>query len=267
LLAQKYAFRLDYDLADVEMQEAISFAPELKVIHRDYCLLALGHANLGVAIAEFCLATGLGEPIPYTDQEIKALNLKAAKLHYRKAISYALVKRWSSAISELELADKYAPLNPNIKRSLAFAYASAGQFNLAEQAYKDTFELAPTDGFSRADFAYLLSQEGKKDNAVDEMSKAVELQPNSAALHVDLAWFAENKGDVEKAKSEIQAAVKLSPGHAYLWAHLGRLLEKLNKPAEAKNAYERAIAIDPVQPEAKTALSKPSDASETKPAE
>jgi Flp pilus assembly protein TadD len=266
-LAHKYAQRWDLDLADVEMQEAISFAPDLKVIHRDYCLLGIVRGRLDLALAEFMLATGIGDPIPYTDQEIKLLNLKAAKLHYEKAISYAKTNRWSTAISELDLADKYAPLNPNIKRSLAFAYASAGQFNLAEQTYKDTFELAPADGFSRADFAFLLSQEGKKDNAVDQMAKAVQLQPESAALHVDLAWFAENKGDIVKATTEIQDAVKLSPQHAGLWSHLGRLLEKMDRTAEAKQAYEHAVSLDPEQPEAKTALSRLSDASGSKPAE
>jgi Flp pilus assembly protein TadD len=266
-LARKYALRWDFSLADVEMEEAVSFMPDLKVVHRDYCLLAIAQGRFSLALAEFMLATGIGDPIPYTDQEVKLLNLKAAKLHYIKAISYAKEKRWSTAISELDLADKYAPLNPNIKHSLAFAYASAGQFNLAEQTYKETFELAPADGFSHADFAFLLSQEGKKDNAVDQMAKAVELQPDSAALHVDLAWFAENKGDMEKAANEIRAAVKLSPEHAGLWAHLGRLMEKVDRTAEAKIAYQRAIAIDPSEPDAKTALSRLSDASGSKPAE
>jgi Flp pilus assembly protein TadD len=266
-LAHKYALRFDFDLAEVEMKEAISYAPELRVVHRDYCLLAIAKGNLGLSIAEFMLATGLGDPIPYTEQEDKLLNLKAAKLHYTKAISYAKDKRWPSAVAELELAGKYAPQNPSIKHSLAFAYASAGQFNLAEQSYKETFELAPQDGFTRADFAFLLSQEGKKDNAVDQMAKAVALQPESAALHMDLAWFAENKGDIEKASKEVTAAVKLSPQHAGLWSHLGRLLEKQDKTAEAKEAYLHAIALDPSQQDAQSALSRLADTSGSKPAE
>jgi Flp pilus assembly protein TadD len=266
-LAHKYATRLDFDLAEIEMKEAISFDPELRVIHRDYCLLAIAKGNPGLALAEFMLATGLGDPIPYTETENKLLNLKAAKLHYTKAISYARDKRWPAAISELELAGKYAPLNPSIKHSLAFAYASAGQFNLAEQNYKETFELAPADGFTHADYAYLLSQEGKKDNAVDQMAKAVALQPDSAALHVDLAWFAENKGDIAKASNELSAAIKLSPEHAGLWAHLGRLLEKQDKPEEAKKAYQKALVLDPSEQDAQTALSRLSDASGSKPAE
>jgi Flp pilus assembly protein TadD len=266
-LSHKYALRWDLDLAEVELQEAINLMPDLRVVHRDYCLLAIAKGELGLAVAEFMLATGIGDPIPYTEAESSLLNLRAAKLHYRKAISYANEKRWPSAISELDLADQYAPFNPNIKRSLAFAYASAGQFDKAEQSYKDTFELAPSDGFSRADFAFLLSEEGKKDNAVDQMAKAVKLQPESPALHVDLAWFAENKGDIKKASAEIQDAVRLSPDHAGLWTHLGRLLEKLDKTAEAKQAYQKAIAIDPLQPDAKTALSRLSDASGAKPSE
>src|SRR5271168_882098 len=75
-LAHKYALRFDFDLAEVEMKEAISFLPELRVIHRDYCLLAVAKGNLSIALAEFMLATGIGDPIPYTEQEGKLLNLK-----------------------------------------------------------------------------------------------------------------------------------------------------------------------------------------------
>lgn len=255
-LAHFYESRFELELADAEFEETILNAPNLKVAHRDYCLLCIARLNLPKAIAEFMLATGLGEPVPYTDMEKAELDARAAKLHYRKAIAFGRTGKWPSAIIELKWAQTYAPLNATIKRSLAFAYASGGEFDKAEEAYSDSFKQDPSDAFSHADFAYLLSEVGKSKIAVGQMSKAVELQPRVAALHVDLAWFSEKNGDLERASKELQEAVKLSPKHAVLWAHLGRVSDQLGDHAAARKAYDEALALDPQSPEAKEGLSK-----------
>jgi len=226
------------------------------VVHRDYCLLAIAKGKPSLALAEFMLATGIGDPIPYTEQEQNEVNARAAKLHYEKALSYGSKRRWTAAVFELQLASNYAPENPNIKHSLAFAYAMDGRVELAERAYKESFEMAPADAFTHADFAYLLSDEGKEKGAYEQIARAVELQPKSAALHIDLAWFSENKGELDRASAEMREAIKLSPNHPGLWAHLGRVLEKKGDSVGAKDAYTHALALDPNQSDAKAALAK-----------
>jgi Tfp pilus assembly protein PilF len=255
-LEHRYFSRCDFDLAEVEMQEAIACLPESKSIHRDYCLLALAKMNPSKAMAEFMLATGLGEAVPYTDQEKDAIDARAAKLHYRKALSYGKSGRWPATVFELQLAANYAPDNANIKRSLAFAYANDNKFDLAETTYQETFEMTPQDAFSHADFAFMLAQEGKQNSAFDQIAKAVQLQPKVAALHIDLAWFAENKGDLNKAYHEVREAINLSPNHAGLWAHLGHVSEKQGDDNAAKDAYNKALKLDPDNFDAKTALAK-----------
>ena len=259
-LAHHYESRFDLELADTEFEQAILYMPDFKVAHRDYCLLSIARLNLAKAVAEFMLATGLGEPVPYTPFEKAELDARAAKLHYRKALSYGRSSRWPIAITELKWALTYSPENPAIKRSLAFAYASSGQFEEAERQYAGSFEADPNDAYSHADFAFLLSEEGKSTNAINQMSKAVELEPQVAALHVDLAWFSEKNGDRAKACKELQEAVKLSPKHAVLWAHLGRLAQELGDTSQSKKAYAAALALDPQLAEAKEALSKPNNA-------
>jgi Flp pilus assembly protein TadD len=255
-LAHHYQSRLDFELADTEFEQSVLSMPTVKIVHRDYCLLSLARLNLAKAIAEFMLATGLGEPVPYTPFEKDELDARAAKLHYRKALSYGRSNRWAPAIIELKWALSYAPKNPAIKRSLAFAYANAGKFEDAEQQYADSFAADPGDAYAHADFAFLLSEEGKGSKAVNQLSKAVELEPQVAALHIDLAWISEKNGDLERASKELQEAVKLSPKHAVLWAHLGRLLGELGKAADAKQAYSKAFTLDPQLAEAKEGLSK-----------
>jgi Tfp pilus assembly protein PilF len=254
--AHKYVKRGDLNLAEVEMQEAIAAAPQIKAFHRDYCLVALAKFEPALAAAEFMLATGLGDPIPYSEQEKQDLDKKAAKLHYAKGISYGYKSRWIPAAAEMEKALEYTPQNATIKRSLAFAYGNEGRFDLAEKAYQDSFGQSPEDAFSHADFAFLLNEHGKQQSAFDQLAKAVELQPQSAALRVDLAWLCEKDGKFQQAGDELKEAIKLSPGHAVLWSHLGRVLEHEGDSAAAKAAYTKAVALDPNQDQAQEGLKK-----------
>lgn len=251
-LAQHYLSRFDFRLAEVELQQAVIFTPDLKVAHRDLCLVSLVQFNPLRALAEFLMVVGLYEALPSTPFEKAELDAKAAKLHYAKALTYAQASRWNAAIAELKRSQRYAPDNLAIERSLAFAYASNGQLDLAEKQYELSFaNNDPEDAYYHADFAYLLCKEGKRDSAIEQINKAVELKPNVAALHVDLAWFYENKGDFTRASKEIEGAVRLSPHHAGLWVHLSKLLEKTGQCQEAKAAYEKALSIDPKLAQAK----------------
>ncbi len=251
-LAQHYIRRFDFVLAEVELQQAIVYTPGLKVAHRDLSLVSLVELKPLKALAEFLMAVGLYDALPSTPFEKAELDARAAKLHYAKALSYGKVNRWSSAISELNRAQRYTPDNLAIERSLAFAYASNGQFDLAEKQYELSFaNNDPEDAYYHADFAYLLAKQGKQDSALAQINKAVALKPNVPALHVDLAWFFENKGDLARASKEIKEAVKLSPNHAALWAHLARLLEKTGQSQEAKASYAKALSLDPKLAEAK----------------
>jgi Tfp pilus assembly protein PilF len=255
-LAQRYLSRWDFNLGELELQEAITFDPDLKIAHRDLCVASVFRGNIGQAVAEFAMATGLGDPIPYTEKEKEELNKNGAKLHYRKALSYAGKNRWKTAIFEFKLAQAYAPENTAIKHSLAFAYAKDGRFDLAEKFYLETIAAAPGDSSTHADFAFMLSDEGKREYAFDQLTKAVELQPDSAALHVDLSFFSEKKGDLKEASEQLEQAIKLSPKHAALWARLGRLCASQGDSVGAKKAYATAIALDPQQNTFKDELAK-----------
>lgn len=252
--SQHYMKKWDTELAELELRAAIMYMPSLKIAHRDYCLVALLRGKPLRALAEFMMVVGLGEPLPLTEQQQKELRTEASQAHYKKGLEEATSGKWDDAITELMWARTYLPNDLAIHRSLAFAYASKGDFKMAERYYQSTFSIDPTDAFARADFAYLLSQKGEKAQAVAEMAKAVKADPDSTALHVDLGWLAEAKGDLAKAEEEFRAALKRSPQYAALWIHLGQLLEKRNKIDDARIAYKTAVEKEPSNEEAKTAL-------------
>lgn len=256
LLGAHYFGKWDLDLAEAELDEAIKTYPDFRLAHRDMCLLAAAKFNIPRAIAEFMMVSGMGDAVPYSEKEATALDTKALKAHYQKALVYGREGDWKEAITELQWALSYDPESPKIHHSLAFAYANHGEFAKAENEYKMVFENAPNDGYAHADFANLLVERGNKQLAEDELQKAVQLAPNAAALHVDLGWMAESRNDLSLATKEFETAVQLSPKHAGLWAHLGRLLEKSGRWQDAEKAYEQAITLDPKELQAREALDR-----------
>jgi Flp pilus assembly protein TadD len=253
-LAQYYISKFDFKMAELELEVALMHVPTMKTAHRDYCLVSILRGHPLRATAEFMMVVGLGEPIPLNDTERQELTARGAKLHYRKGLDFGGKRQWDSAIAEFKWAQQYAPQNAAIVRSLAFSYASHGDFELAETTYAKGFAIDPSDPYGHADFAYILSEHGQSARAVDQLNRAIKLDPKVAALHVDMGWMAEATGDLARAETEFHEAVQLSPKHAGLWSHLGRVEERLGKAADAKNAYSEALAIDPSLDEARKYL-------------
>ncbi len=253
-LARFYLSQFDFKMSELELEAAIMYMPLMKAAHRDYCVVSLMRGHPMRALAELMMVIGMGEPIPLTEGEKVELKARGAKLHYRKALEYGKKDKWDNAIAELKWALDFTPTNAAIKRSLAFALASKGEFDLAEDTYKDSLAADPDDPYAHADFAYLLSDKGEPNQAFSQLAQAVKLAPQAAALHVDLAWMAETKGDFKLASDELQKAIKLSPTHAGLWAHLGRVDERKGDVDGAIAAYNRALNVDPGQFEAKRRL-------------
>ncbi len=253
-LSRVYLSRWNAEMAEVELQASIMCEPNIKVVHRDYCLVALMQGNPLKAIAEAMMVVGLGEPIPLDDQQKIKLKEKACKVHYVKGIAIAQEKKWQEAITEFQWALSYQPNNARVTRSMAFAYGSLGDFTRAEKEYAASFAMDPTDAFSHADLAFLLKQSGDTKRALEQLEAAVALQPKVAALRVDLAWLAESQGNLELASSEFEEAIKLAPKHAALYTHLGKLFARQGLPDKAIDAYKAALALDPAQHDAAEGL-------------
>lgn len=253
-LARVYLGQWNAEMAEVELQAAIMCEPGIKAVHRDYVFVALMRANVMKAIAEAMMVVGLGEPIPLDDAQKEKLKESACKAHYVKGIAAARETKWKDAITEFQWALSYQPNNARVSRSMAFAYASMGDFNKAEKEYAASFAMDPSDAFAHADLAFLMEKAGNTTKAMEQLEEAVKLQPNVAALHVDLAWLAESKGDLNRASAEFEEAVKLSPKHAALWTHLGKLFARQGLSDRAIDAYKAALDLDPEQQDAEQGL-------------
>lgn len=255
-LASYYIRHWKFKPAQIELEEAIRFYPNLKAAHRNLCVVSFMTTNPLRALAELMVVVGLGEPIPLTAQEGKDLDVKAAKMHYELGLSHATARKWKDAATEFRWALVYKPDDAKFSRSLAFAYANLGNFAEAEKEYTSAFASDPSEGFAHADFAFLLSEKGQPKKAIQQMDKAVQLEPEAAALHVDLGWLAESAGDLAKAENEFAKAAEMCPSYPQLWMHLGRLQEAQGKNDKAFAAYQKALKLNPNEQEAKMKMRK-----------
>ncbi len=253
-LARVYLGQWNAEMAELELQAAVMCEPGIKAVHRDYVFVALMRANVMKAIAEAMMVVGLGEPIPLDESQKVKFKESACKAHYVKGIAAARETKWKDAITEFQWALSYQPNNARVSRSMAFAYASMGDFNKAEKEYAASFAMDPSDAFAHADLAFLMEKAGNTTKAMEQLEEAVRLQPNVAALRVDLAWLAESKGDLPRASAEFEEAVKLSPKHAALWTHLGKLFARQGLSGRAVDAYKAALDLDPEQQDAEQGL-------------
>jgi tetratricopeptide (TPR) repeat protein len=247
-LGHFYQDKWDLNLATTEYDQAISYSSDLKIAHRDLCWVSILSGNLPRAVAEFMMVVGLGEPVPYSDAEKTDLNHRALALHYKKGLEYARAFDWKNSQNELNWALTYDANDWAVHRSLAFVYASQGNYKEAEEEYQEALTLRPADPSStHADLAFVLFDAGEKQAAQEELIEAVKSSPNAVAYHVDLGFVAETRGDYVTAVSELRKALELKPKHAGLWTRLGRLLERQGKATEAEAAYNMAINIDPTE--------------------
>jgi Flp pilus assembly protein TadD len=254
--AKSYSSKWKWKLADVELRAAVNCVPDMKVAHRDYCLVALMQGHLGRSLAELLIVVGAAEPVALSEEQKEKLTEDASTVHYNEGVEYAGKMKWKEAIEELMQARNYDPADPVITRSIAFSYASENNFTEAEKYYKEAFDLDPSDPYARADYAFLLAKDGKEDQALTSMEEAVKLRPDVIALHVDLGWMAESKGNLDQAEEAFRKACDLEPKQSTLWVHLGNIYKKLGKVEEAKDAYKKALSVDPTCSEAKEKLSQ-----------
>jgi tetratricopeptide (TPR) repeat protein len=122
--------------------------------------------------------------------------------------------RWAEAISHLELANRFDPINPKTRQLLADAYLGHGDMRQATLNYEYASTL-------RHGYAPYLSQ---------------------------LGWLAWSQGDLDQATDYFQQAVEQDPGEAWgvgLYADLGLAYAAQGRHIEAMQMFKKALELDP----------------------
>lgn len=161
----------------------------------------------------------------------------------------------------------------------AFQHHQAGQFQQAEQIYRQVLAIDPNNvdalhllglialhvGDHTAAVAYIgraialdgtkapfhsnlgnvLKAQGKLDEAALAYHHALELQPDYVPAHYNLGIVYQDQGKLDVAVSRFRRALELNPDHVDAYNNLGNVLNERGKLNEAITCYRRGLDLQP----------------------
>ena len=152
--------------------------------------------------------------------------------------------RTEEAISELELAKSLDPANDQALRGLADAYLTDGEFQLAEETYKEAIALRPHywAGYNWLGIFYI--RQGRYAEAIRSFEEVVRLAPDSYRGYSNLGaayYYAERRVEARRA---FERALEINPEDDLAAANLGTLYFFEGRFDEAAELFARAVALD-----------------------
>jgi predicted O-linked N-acetylglucosamine transferase (SPINDLY family) len=132
---------------------------------------------------------------------------------------------------------------------LAVARHRAGEWDQAEQAYRQVLERAPGESGVRHDLAWLLYQRGRHGEAIEQLNSAIATRPNQALFHSHLGVMLRGAGKPEEAIGHFQTALRLVPSNFEAHYNLGNAYQQLARFELAAESYRSALLGAPDDPD------------------
>lgn len=168
--------------------------------------------------------------------------------HYRGAARQLELRRYESAISDLEFMLNYVPNHPQALAGIAQVSVGLKRPDLADQYFKNAIRLYPEHDETFVIYGVFLHRLGRMNAAITQYKKALDINPNSVVGHYNLGLAYVDT----KAYSE----ANIHAQHAYRG---GMTLPGLKRQLEAANAWK------PASPSGDVSASPDSASSEGKP--
>lgn len=121
--------------------------------------------------------------------------------------------------------------------------AAIHEWDLAEEAFRQTKTLQPNHAEAWAWLAEALQQQGQEGKA--ELQEALRLQPNSATVQALYGLYLQRRGQLSQAISAFQNAIALQPSESSWWAALGNAYEQSGDLVAALSCYRQAVQQSP----------------------
>lgn len=136
---------------------------------------------------------------------------------------------------------------------LAVTHHRAGDWDQAEQAYRQLLEEAPGESGVRHDLAWLLYQRGRRGEAIEQISAAIASSPDQGMLHGQLhgqlGVMLRGVGQPEEAIAHFQIALQRDPQNVETHYNLGNAYRQLNRYELAAASYAAALRGAPRDPD------------------
>lgn len=175
-----------------------------------------------------------------------------ANLRRLKSISYqtAIQILAASAIC-LALAASIAAGPPDNQkaRSRAQKALRSGDFERAEQLYREILEKDDQDTEARLGLSQALLKQRRLQDSFDHAARVIAVDPLSARAHALLGSAVLAGGDFRLSVEEFRTALSLKPDEAMAIAGLAMVEFYENRTANCVTLLRRAVSIDPNEPD------------------
>ncbi len=155
----------------------------------------------------------------------------------------------SGALSLLEQAARRFSTDARVHEALAQVCQQVGQFDRAEQSFRQSVRLDPENGRARWSLGFLLYRADRTAEAQEQLEQAARLLPDQAPVHQahGLALFAQTRFD--EAARALETSARLDPNNAETQYLLGAVRAQLPasdpRSREAEAAFQRTLTLAP----------------------
>ena len=130
-------------------------------------------------------------------------------------------------------------------RSFGKKYETQGEYQKAEEYYKELLRLEPDVPWSYINLGYLYSKMERIDDAIQILEQGKEIIPDSFAILSRLSKFYWSSRKPQEALETSQAVLKINPRYFDAMYVAGNVLSGMRRWAEAIDNFEKAIEIEP----------------------
>ncbi|MCA9107247.1 MAG: tetratricopeptide repeat protein [Planctomycetales bacterium] len=127
------------------------------------------------------------------------------------------------------------------------AQALDGDWDRAEELFRDAVEACPQDERAHSHLAESLWNQGQTDEALVAQQKAVEINPNEVRHRLELGDMYLAAGNPQGALVEAEAVLDIDRLSFAGWNLKGNALDALGRQRDALAAFQRSLAIDDSQ--------------------
>ena len=166
-----------------------------------------------------------------------------AAYHYQMGISYLGEGNFTSALFELDAAEKLDPDNPELLYNLGRAYIAKKRPDLAVLKFQKALQIKENYTTVRNDLGVAYMELKRWDDAIQQFKIVKDDlfydNNENAAINLGLAYL--GKGDYPKAQEELRAVAAVNPRNPLVRVSLGRVLFAMDKTELAIVEYKRAL--------------------------
>jgi tetratricopeptide (TPR) repeat protein len=171
------------------------------------------------------------------------LDTGSPRLHQGLAEAYNGLGRYTDALAEARAAARLDPASADARFLAGTAHDLSGDWNLAEEQYRQALRLDPRHSHTLNNLAYMLAtRRNRVPEALGLARQALALAPTAPDVRDTAGWVYHLAGDNAKALPLLEGAAASQPDDDETKLHLAVTLTAVNRAAEARPLLERIAA-------------------------